>query len=123
MRAARSRPSRPKCAGYSKNSREAVAMPDRIPDEELDLDAIEARAEKATPGPWKDIVDSEKNGWRWHEPRLCGFDRRENHAAPPWFSTGPRVESPQQAELDSSFIAHARTDVPALTKEVRRLRD
>ena len=92
----------------------------------LDLNAIEARAKAATPGPWG-----------WYDPPGAGY--------------GPQIESEEQharwggmacvlvtAEVcsacrergapclsgkqeDKDFIAHAREDIPALTAEVRRL--
>ena len=65
----------------------------------LDLDAIEARAQAATPGPWTvsedydDILDAEGG-------QLASY----------WM------------EVDGQFIAHAREDVPAMAAEIRRLR-
>ena len=94
----------------------------------LDLNAIEARAKAATPGPWG-----------WYDPPGAGY--------------GPQIESEEQharwggmacvlvtAEVcsacrergapclsgkqeDKDFIAHAREDIPALIAEVRRLRE
>lgn len=69
----------------------------------LDLEAIKARAEAATPGPW--------------ERRITTF-------------TSCGVQGPEMAiydegghgEEDAEFIAHARTDIPALVAEVERLR-
>lgn len=52
---------------------------------ETELDAIEARANAATPGPWD-------------EPGFSALDA-----------------------CDARFVAHARTDVPRLIAEVRRL--
>lgn len=72
------------------------------------LDAIEARASAATPGPWTadgacvvvagDLCDQVMiaHGWPW---------RRNGERAP-----------------NAAFAAHARDDVPALVAEVRRLR-
>lgn len=88
----------------------------------IDLEAIKARCEAATPGPWE---------WM----------------SPPW-TTDPRVlvrrigdnveasfqvidADPSGGEYslaidpggpDAAFIAHARTDVPALVAEVEQLR-
>jgi len=81
---------------------------------ELDLDAIEARAKAATPGPWDYEHDTElEKGCR------CGsclepIDGRMI------------VESRKHdmvAVADARFIAHAREDVPALIAELRRLRE
>lgn len=68
----------------------------------LDLDAIKARAGAATEGPWLNYGG-------------------ENYAI---------ISAPEIDELahvgstnnDAEFIAHARTDVPALLAEVERLR-
>ena len=72
--------------------------------DELDLDAIEARAAVATSGLW----------WTgMHD----GFS---------YVVEGPESDSHPVAQRlirpDAEFIAHARTDVPALLAEVRRLR-
>lgn len=73
-------------------------MSDRLTNE--DLDAIEARANAATEGPW-------------------AADRLEGNLD----SLYSRVaEVGMWLEADAEFIAHARADVPALVAEVRRLR-
>lgn len=66
----------------------------------LDLDAIDARADKATVGPWTlgPTPDYE----------VTMADGRPLHAT--WFGS------------DARFVAAARSDVPALCAEVRRLR-
>jgi hypothetical protein len=70
----------------------------------IDLDAIEARCNAATKGPWEakcsyhDYPYIVAHGWELG----CGED----------FARMP----------DADFIAHARTDLPALLTEVRRLR-
>lgn len=67
----------------------------------LDIDAIEACANAATPG-------------RWY---VCGNDSLRVHT--------DLVKSTAQCvtEADAEFIAHAREDVPALIAECRTLRD
>jgi hypothetical protein len=70
---------------------------------DAELAEIEARANAARPGPWKvggydDTVESESYTGPDH-PVLADM-------VPP---------------LDAEFIAHARSDVPALIAEVRRL--
>ena len=72
-----------------------------------ELDAIAQRAEKATPGPWGEVAES---GEWW----LSGPDIYDDAV----MSTNDTEIS--QADVD--FIAAARTDVPALVAEVRRLR-
>jgi hypothetical protein len=68
---------------------------------EDDLQAIEARANAATPGPWQ------LTGGRDEVYDIIGDGR----------DVVQQVLSP-----DAEFIASARTDVPALVAEVRRLR-
>lgn len=71
-----------------------------------ELKAIEERANAATPAPWTTFAWSK---WAPDEvsvsgPRLTGY---EGEVVP----------------ADAEFIAHARTDVPTLLAEVRRLRE
>ena len=98
----------------------------------LDLDAIRTRCERATPGPW-------------HQGGLTGDDRADT----PWEEGGHRhlviasvardmaddlgpgdpsliatCESGHHKEAfadDARFIAHARTDIPALLARVEQL--
>ena len=90
------------------------ARPAAETDPVLDLDAIEARANAATAGPWTARhrhVDCTPN-----DDESCGL--------------GLEIDGPPEAMLrgqfergaDAVFIAHARHDVPALVAEVRRLR-
>ena len=73
----------------------------------LDLDAIEARANAATSGPWEvEAAAVVCDRYEDERPGVCGPHD---------------VDWPLLAE-DAEFIAHARTDVPALVAEVRRLR-
>lgn len=69
---------------------------------DLDLEAIEARAKAATPGPW--VVGP---GAFWNY--VVGSDEHGDHAG-------------AQEKEDAAFIAASREDVPALVAEVRRLR-
>jgi len=85
-------------------------MTEHKPLTDAELDEIEARAKKATPEPWKP---------------LGGFVARE--PIPP--STLERIadfyddDVTDQCWDNEVFVAHARTDVPALVKDVRRLRE
>jgi len=82
------------------------------PDLPADLAEIQARADAATPGPWyqgRDKISGESDGEAWTredctDPESCDL-----------FPTAAREE-------DAHFIAHARTDVPALVAEVAALR-
>jgi hypothetical protein len=77
----------------------------------MDLDAIEQRANAATQGPWT----LERVG-DWHEPgwMIDGIVR------------GPKGDNTLNVDGDKAlgeFIAHARTDVPALVARVRELEE
>lgn len=72
----------------------------------IDIDAIQARAEKATTGPW--FVEH----GRVHSGEASSFDTVALASM-----LGSRVWLP-----DAEFIARARTDVPDLIAEVRALR-
>ena len=75
----------------------------------LNLKEIAARCEAATEGPWE--VCKEGGADAICSPDTIIFEICE----------GPILCcSPKKNELD--FIAHARTDIPALHKEVKRLR-
>lgn len=80
-------------------------------DQPLNLDAIEAREKAATPGPW--CTDSwEIYQGTEYEPGLSM-----------WIGETCRgTSSPEQDRADAEFVAHARTDVPAMADEIRRLR-
>lgn len=82
----------------------------------IDLDAIEKRATAATQGPWS-VEYCEDVG-------PVGIRGSIQPGNPPW---GPWILSIEACETDSpdadvEFMAAARTDVPALCAEVRRLR-
>lgn len=101
--------------------------------DELDLDTIEARVNAATEGPWEAEVGEgiEVNAGTartvWNDAGDVGTPAKS------WRSTD-RILEVSDAEYDlpdedyeivaanAEFIAHARTDVPALIAEVRRLR-
>lgn len=70
-----------------------------------DLDAIEARANAATPGPWEANGADVTTRYISHGKGLVRWQIASY--------VDPR---------DLTFIAHAREDVPALVAEVRRLR-
>jgi len=67
------------------------------------LDEIQARADAATPGPWH-LTDA------------------DTIVAPLTADEIADVWEPTQASRNGEFIENARTDVPALLNEVRRLR-
>lgn len=77
--------------------------------ERLDLSAIKERYEAAAPGPWKWNADDD----------MYRCDGLYTGRVPViWHDQGwVAVEL-----ADAEFVAHARTDVPALVAEVERLR-
>lgn len=81
---------------------------------DLDLDAIEARAKAATPGPW--CEDGIRRVLRMaYKTDYEACDREE------WDTPG-HGDHPGYYGGDPAFIAAARTDVDALIAEVRMLR-
>ncbi len=85
---------------------------------DLDLDAIEARAAKATPGPWSFIGGTEAE--RIHDDVML-WNRNEVYVA----NLGGGMVHPDDGvafDVDvanASFIAHTRQDVPALVAALR----
>ena len=77
-----------------------------------ELREIEARTNAATPGPWKATPHGSNVFVLWDgdkvrlNGRICTVD-----------------DVVQSSFTDAEFVAHARTDVPALLSEVRRLRE
>lgn len=84
---------------------------------DLNLDEIEARANRATPGPWIPENNSFKRIFHG-EHVVC-----DPYSALP----DPKHKSHsilfEQRDANADFIAHARTDIPALIAEVKRLRE
>lgn len=90
-------------AGYMPTSEYVRKWGKQMNDEKLE--EIRARAEAATPGPW--AVDGEPSNrivWCSPEDRVCFMT-----------SDGGGVEN-------GNFIAHARTDIPALLHTIAELR-
>lgn len=75
----------------------------------MNLDEIEARANAATPGPWMPPTQRERGPGC--DDHACVVDH-EGCAVWPW-----------HRREDMKFAYSARTDVPALVAEVRRLRE
>jgi hypothetical protein len=99
----------------------------------LDLDAIRARANAATPGTWIVYDAGEEDfpsWWVWRKDKLPYYGGilapASEHADEPGgigLVATDDVDHTEQEHLDAEFIAHARADVPALITEVRRLKD
>lgn len=73
-------------------------------DGEPDLDAIQARADSATEGPWELVAGS------LHQPIIYSDGTGLDIAI---------MDNRDGIDSDANFIAHARTDVPALLAVVR----
>jgi hypothetical protein len=95
--------------------KKAEMTDERITDSELD--AMGARAEAATPGPWETI---HKYDGGLYSDHVVSPDRRciANINAHPNFGG-----KPYKAKEIAEFIAHSREDIPRLIAEVRRLRE
>lgn len=83
----------------------------------MNLDAIETRANNATRGPWHAdfVVDVDQDG----TTELA-------HVIAPSEEVGPDAVAAVAINIarpDGTFIAHARTDVPALVARVRELEE
>lgn len=85
-------------------------MPDLTPEQ---LAAIEARAAKATPGPWG--ADATYPGGVYCDDATGSLVARVSGDG---FEYVPRAESEWQA--NAAFIAAAREDIPALAAALRR---
>ncbi|MEV4159250.1 hypothetical protein [Nonomuraea dietziae] len=104
-----------------------------MPITDSELQEIDSRAQAATPGPWHvrfldddaaanlvavSTVPDTGGGERWPE-----WDNSEMVAATLVQFPKPYVASPDDRwDENAAFIAHARSDVPRLLAEVRRLR-
>jgi hypothetical protein len=90
-----------------------------------DLREIEARANAATPGPW--LVERQYSGDNWMIGCLVvGTDSGDGKNYDVTITTDHLHASEYgdaTARIDAEFVAHARTNVPALIAEVRRLRE
>ncbi|WP_312146923.1 hypothetical protein [Brevundimonas sp.] len=74
--------------------------------DEDDLRQIEARVDAATPGPWTSWIEG-----------------RDHTAGSSFIETrGDDIELVGCSAADQDFIAAARSDIPALIAEIRRLR-
>lgn len=94
----------------------AGAKPDDHQPQPLDLDAIEARANAASEGPWRAAVVAQYEDADGLQRGKGGIYPGTEPGPPPLFLTQSWLAA------DATFIAAARTDVPALIAEVKRLR-
>ena len=84
-----------------------------------ELEAIEKREREATAGPWRPERDG---GFNFADARIvCAEADRARRAT--GASARPSYLALVEKMDDAAFIAAARTDIPALLAEVRRLRE
>jgi hypothetical protein len=88
-----------------------MAANDSVPLTDAELQAIKARCDAATSGPWEAVVEGrdQSSGSSFIETPL-GSTR------------GYDIEMSGATEADYDFIAHARQDIPRLLQEIDRLR-
>ncbi|MEU1071873.1 MULTISPECIES: hypothetical protein [unclassified Streptomyces] len=107
-------------------------MPETIT-QPLDVDAIEARASAATPGPWgtyeyggnsliEIAADLQETGCGYSARRTVARFDEEPLDNDPTHREWTAEEDWAQVQADAEFIARARGDVSALAAEIRRLR-
>jgi len=98
---------------------------------QAELDAIRARCEAATPGPWTFEASEGDCGFSGTCPRSLIYCDDKCPACEHWeVYKGAWPNGPEMVECgdytfftdaDAAFIAHARTDIPALLAEVERM--
>lgn len=90
----------------------------------IDLEAIEARAKAATPGPWR-VADARSPGsgpvrwvvasWRQVVGGLVRILEVVSDDEKACEARGDVLYQTSSGDLDAEFVAHAREDVPALS--------
>lgn len=86
--------------------------------DDVELDAIEARCQAASPGPWKSFVEG-RDHWSGDDFIRVGDDDDE----PDMYVLRATAEGLRPASVrDLDFIAAARQDSPRLLAEIRWLR-
>lgn len=88
----------------------------------LDLDAIEARASAASSGPWHTEDDGDDGPGGVFGPSREFVAETYTGESSGGIVAEAITGGPQQQRANATFVAHTRTDVPALLAEVRRLR-
>lgn len=71
-----------------------------------EIEAIKARCEQATAGPWKSFIETRE--------KISGSDFIQ--------TGGEDIYLTGATEADQDFIAHARQDIPRLIAEIERLK-
>lgn len=86
-----------------------------------ELDEIDRRAALATPGHWEANLETRSaiGGSSFIDLNPDGHEDAELYFQ---YSPVDRISPDHQLDADLDFCAHARTDVPRLVAEIRRLR-
>ncbi|WP_378740239.1 hypothetical protein [Nocardia brasiliensis] len=84
-----------------------------------ELDAIEARCRAASTPPWEPFIEGRDHDSGDTFIRIGGLDDTE---ADMYVSRAIDQRLVPASAADHDFIAHARTDIPRLIAEIRRLR-
>ncbi len=125
----------PQMRSFGRNRRLATIIESMI---ERQLQQIEERVAKATPGPWYAHATDDmyatnaryvsiKPGNIHHHDNKRGMSDGDKHQADPnsvvaiTLLQAPLLARTDECDENALFIAHARTDVPLLIAEVRRL--
>ena len=81
-----------------------------------DIEELDRLHAAATAGEWLDHGD---DSVRWDDPMACGYDSREHHRGPPYYCTGPRCKTVEQAEADASTVVALHNAWPAFSARLR----
>lgn len=85
---------------------------------EEELKAIEDRANAATPGPWESVVMRDSRDDSWFRATVEGPEHFDLNGS----DHGTICDTVSTVD-NANFIADARSDIPKLVAEVKRLRD
>lgn len=66
---------------------------------------------EATQSEWKTHADESV---KWDDPMACGYDSRAPDRGRPYYCTGPRADTVEQAEADSALIVALHNAFPEL---------
>ncbi|MFL6623839.1 MAG: hypothetical protein ACJ8NR_14730 [Sulfurifustis sp.] len=76
-----------------------------------ELEAIETRYKRASPAPWRSMIEGRDHSSGSSFIMTGSADARGND-----------IELSGATDADQEFIAHARQDIPRLVAEIKRLR-
>ena len=87
------------------------------------LDAVQARCDRATPGPWTSHKAKQADNVGGYDYGIADAGQRIIAEAYQrvGFATAPGGYEDRPAEANGRLIAHARTDLPTLVQLVRKL--